>query len=74
MVEDLKQHAFKNLTEWVPVCDSSFAGYPLLLENPAANSFMNPNLGLHGVNFQEQGNVTIRPVFPPWNFLGHNLQ
>ncbi|KAI3448519.1 hypothetical protein Pfo_005184 [Paulownia fortunei] len=54
MVEDLKQHAYKNLTELVSVCDPSIAGYPMLLESPASDSFTNPNLGLHGVNFLEQ--------------------
>ncbi|KAK6143879.1 hypothetical protein DH2020_024227 [Rehmannia glutinosa] len=63
MVEHLKQHAYKNLTEWVSVCDPSIAGYPMILESPAADSFTNHNLGLHGVNFQEQDHPTISPPY-----------
>lgn len=54
LVEEQKQQAYNNLTEWIPVSDPSIAGIPMLLENAAAESFTNPNLGLLGLNFQEQ--------------------
>ncbi|KAK4424572.1 Calmodulin-binding protein 60 C [Sesamum alatum] len=53
MVENLKQHAYRNIKDWVSICDPSI-GYPMLSASPAAVSLMNPNMGLHGVNFQEQ--------------------
>ncbi|KAL0454731.1 UNVERIFIED_CONTAM: Calmodulin-binding protein 60 C [Sesamum latifolium] len=54
MVENLKQHAYRNIKDWVSVCDPSIVGYPMLSASPVADSLTNPNMGLQGVNFQEQ--------------------
>ncbi|KAL0335453.1 UNVERIFIED_CONTAM: Calmodulin-binding protein 60 D [Sesamum radiatum] len=48
-VDDLKQHAYKNIKDWVLVCDPSIVAYPMLLENPA-DTFTNPNLDLQAPN------------------------
>lgn len=56
LVEEQKQQAYNNLAEWILVSDPSIAGFPMLLGNAAAESFTNPNLGLLGLNFEEQGN------------------
>ncbi|PIN21860.1 hypothetical protein CDL12_05429 [Handroanthus impetiginosus] len=53
IVEELKQHAYKNMKEWVSVSEPSISGYPMLLASPAADSFTNPSLGLHDVSFQQ---------------------
>ncbi|KAK4406724.1 Calmodulin-binding protein 60 C [Sesamum angolense] len=54
MVENLKQHAYRNIKDWVSFCDPSIVGYPMLSASPAADSHTSPNMGLQGVNFQEQ--------------------
>ncbi|GFP79125.1 hypothetical protein PHJA_000056000, partial [Phtheirospermum japonicum] len=61
IVECLKQQAYENLSEWV-VCDPSMiAGYPMILGSPGADTFADPNSGLHGVSFQEQGLSSYSP-------------
>lgn len=55
MVEDLKQHAYKNLAEWLPVLEPLITGYPMLVASPSTSSFTDPNLGLQGINFEELG-------------------
>ncbi|KAL2231277.1 UNVERIFIED_CONTAM: Calmodulin-binding protein 60 C [Sesamum indicum] len=70
MVENLKQHAYRNIKDWVSVCDPSIVGYPMLSASPAADILMNPSMGLHGVNFQEQDHQetemnTYHPTFSP---------
>ncbi|KAK4491361.1 hypothetical protein RD792_002098 [Penstemon davidsonii] len=67
-VEDLKQYAYKHLSEWVPVSEPSIVGYPMLLPSPAVNSFNNPNN-----NFPEQDQLDIQmntdhsSISPPYN-------
>ncbi|KAL7084096.1 hypothetical protein ACP275_14G203800 [Erythranthe tilingii] len=63
VVEELKQHAYKNINEWVSVCDPVTAGYPMLVATPSPDSFTNPNVDLHGINFQELD------APPPYNCL-----
>ncbi|XP_020551919.1 calmodulin-binding protein 60 C isoform X1 [Sesamum indicum] len=72
MVEELKQHAYKNVKDWVSVCDQSIVAYPMLLENPA-DTFTNPNVDLQAPNrhFQQdkleiQMNNHHRTISPPY--------
>ncbi|EYU25628.1 hypothetical protein MIMGU_mgv1a024444mg [Erythranthe guttata] len=63
VVEELKQHAYKNINEWVSVCDPVIVGYPMLVATTSPDSFTNPNVDLHGINFQELD------APPPYNCL-----
>lgn len=56
-MEGLKQHAYKNIQDWVSVSDPLFAGHSMLAMNPS-ESFAHPNLVLPDANFHvEQGSV-----------------
>lgn len=72
MVEELKQHAYKNLQDWVLVCEPSTVGYANLWASQAVDTLSNSNLGLHCVDFQEQDQLgmeinTDHPtILPPY--------
>lgn len=67
-MEDLKQQAYNNLADWIPLSDPPVAGFPMLLGNAAPESFTNPNLDLLGMEMSgarapyhgevEQGNCS----------------
>ncbi|CAA2990359.1 calmodulin-binding 60 C [Olea europaea subsp. europaea] len=50
-VEDLKQHAYKNLKDLIPIDDQSVVSYQMLMSNPeSADDFSHPSLFLQSSN------------------------
>lgn len=62
MVENLKQHAYRNIKDLVPVDDQSAAGYPMLLPSVGADNLNYTTTYVQNANFPvQQGNLTIEP-------------
>lgn len=56
-MQDQRQNAYRNPTEWTSISNPSIGGYQMLSENSATDSFTNPNLGLH-VDLQQGNELT----------------
>ncbi|KAL2492021.1 Calmodulin-binding protein 60 D [Abeliophyllum distichum] len=63
VVEDLKQHAYKNLADLISIDDQSVVSYPMLMSNlEAADNFSHPSFCLQNSNFpveQDQLQINI---------------
>ncbi|CAA3007015.1 calmodulin-binding 60 C [Olea europaea subsp. europaea] len=51
IVENLKQHVYKNLMELVPIDDQSAVDYPMLLPSVGAGNFNYPSSSMQNANF-----------------------
>ncbi|CAA3020204.1 Hypothetical predicted protein [Olea europaea subsp. europaea] len=62
VVENLKQHAYRNIKDLVPVDDQSAGGYPMLLPSVGADNLNYTTTYVQNANFPvQQGNLTIEP-------------
>ncbi|XP_073123124.1 calmodulin-binding protein 60 B-like isoform X2 [Henckelia pumila] len=63
LVEDLKQHAYKNTKDWIQVDDLSALGYPMLTGSGAGN-LNDPSLDFQGRNFLAEVEQLPMPINP----------
>ncbi|XP_073030110.1 calmodulin-binding protein 60 B-like isoform X1 [Primulina eburnea] len=62
LVEDLKQHALKNLNDWIQVDDPSVVGYPMLTSWGAGNLNDPSIIDFQGRNFQAELEQLLMPI------------
>ncbi|CAI9764238.1 unnamed protein product [Fraxinus pennsylvanica] len=71
IVENLKQHVYRNLKDLVPIADQSAVDYPMLLPSVGADNFNYPSSSMQNANFpvqQEMQTNLAHPTSPLFNY------
>ncbi|CAI9768924.1 unnamed protein product [Fraxinus pennsylvanica] len=73
VVENLKQHAYRNLKDLVPINDQSAVGYPMLLPSVGVDNPNCPTSYVHA-NFPVQQEMQMNPAHPTISLHNYEVE